>query len=181
MRKRQIKNLVGQQFGQLTVLRRAVSNTFRQAVWVCRCSCGNETNVVGSNLRHSTRSCGCLKRGKQSLPEGEASFNDLLGTYKRSAKKRGYEWGLLDEQVKDLTKKPCHYCGVEPKQTWKPERHTHGAFVYNGLDRVDNSKGYIVENVVPCCEACNRAKLARSPEEYREWIKRSYEHLFNEV
>lgn len=27
-----------------------------------------------------------------------------------------------------------------------------------GLDRVDNKKGYVNENVVACCEECNRLK-----------------------
>ena len=27
-----------------------------------------------------------------------------------------------------------------------------------GLDRLDNSKGYVLDNVVPCCDKCNRLK-----------------------
>lgn len=30
-----------------------------------------------------------------------------------------------------------------------------------GIDRVDNSKGYILDNVVPACGTCNRMKHAR--------------------
>lgn len=30
--------------------------------------------------------------------------------------------------------------------------------VINGLDRVDNSIGYIESNVVPCCYICNKMK-----------------------
>lgn len=44
---------------------------------------------------------------------------------------------------------PCHYCGGE--------RETTGT----GLDRKDSSKGYEVENVVPCCRDCNTAKSDR--------------------
>jgi 5-methylcytosine-specific restriction endonuclease McrA len=42
--------------------------------------------------------------------------------------------------------KPCHYCNGPTGPT--------GA----GLDRVDNSRGYAPDNVVPCCQECNRIK-----------------------
>lgn len=28
----------------------------------------------------------------------------------------------------------------------------------SGLDRTDNSKGYLIKNVVPCCGICNSIK-----------------------
>lgn len=55
-------DLTGEQFGRLKVLRR--HGTRRgQAVWLCKCRCGNEARVTGYDLRTgSTRSCGCLHR-----------------------------------------------------------------------------------------------------------------------
>ena len=32
----------------------------------------------------------------------------------------------------------------------------------NGVDRVDNTKGYSVDNSVPCCKFCNTAKHTMS-------------------
>lgn len=29
----------------------------------------------------------------------------------------------------------------------------------NGIDRIDSSKGYSIDNCVPCCTMCNRMKL----------------------
>ena len=34
----------------------------------------------------------------------------------------------------------------------------HSKFIYNGIDRIDNSKGYEKYNSVSCCEKCNRMK-----------------------
>ena len=51
-----------------------------------------------------------------------------------------------------------------------------GDFVYNGLDRVDNEKGYTIDNVVPCCKHCNYAKRNRSVEEFIDWIAQVYEY-----
>jgi hypothetical protein len=57
------KDITGQQFGRLTVVARAMSDRRGQAQWRCRCACGNETTVNGSNLRRgNSQSCGCLKR-----------------------------------------------------------------------------------------------------------------------
>jgi len=46
----------------------------------------------------------------------------------------------------------------------------------NGLDRVDSSKGYIKDNVVTCCENCNRAKLDLTQQEFFAMIKSIYEN-----
>lgn len=54
------QDLVGQIFGEWTVIKRAVDRG-AQAMWLCRCSCGKERNVLGGNLTRmdkGTRSCG---------------------------------------------------------------------------------------------------------------------------
>lgn len=54
-------NLVGAQFGRLSVMERAPNGKRRNARWVCMCSCGNETIVRSDSLRSGrTQSCGCL-------------------------------------------------------------------------------------------------------------------------
>lgn len=55
-----LKDLTGQKFGRLTVLERAESKNGR-TYWKCRCDCGEEVNVIASNLlRGNTKSCGCF-------------------------------------------------------------------------------------------------------------------------
>jgi hypothetical protein len=34
----------------------------------------------------------------------------------------------------------------------------YGKYVYNGIDRLDNTKGYTIDNIVPCCYKCNVLK-----------------------
>jgi hypothetical protein len=57
-----IRNRTGERFGRLTVVRQAAKNTARPgAHWLCRCECGNEKVLVGSDLGiGKTSSCGCL-------------------------------------------------------------------------------------------------------------------------
>lgn len=57
------KEIVGQKFGKLMVLERAGTDKQGQALWRCRCECGNEIIVRGTALRAGhTISCGCLRR-----------------------------------------------------------------------------------------------------------------------
>ncbi len=75
------------------------------------------------------------------------NFNRTLSYYKRCAKDKNNEWELIDEYALWLFKQPCYYCGevnLDQKLT--------------GIDRVDNKKGYITSNVVPCCKICNMMK-----------------------
>jgi len=56
-------DLVGQTFSRLTVL--AYEPGRHPSHWRCQCECGNETIVLGKNLKKgNTRSCGCLKLSK---------------------------------------------------------------------------------------------------------------------
>ncbi len=64
-------NLVGQQFGRLTVIRRSRKRLYvrKFIAWDCFCSCGMKTVVTAGDLRkENTKSCGCLKEEvKQAL------------------------------------------------------------------------------------------------------------------
>lgn len=63
-----IKDLTGQTFGQLTVLKDTGERKNRQVVWLCKCSCGKETKVVGQALRTGhTTSCGHIKGGTKNV------------------------------------------------------------------------------------------------------------------
>jgi hypothetical protein len=57
----QFKDLTGQKFGLLTVIKRAGTNKFHKALWLCKCDCGKET-ITSTNCLNcgDTRSCKCL-------------------------------------------------------------------------------------------------------------------------
>ena len=57
-----IKNLLGQQFGLLTVIERA-ENIGGRAAWLCKCECGGTKIARSSNLQTGkTKSCGCKRK-----------------------------------------------------------------------------------------------------------------------
>ena len=121
----------------------------------------------------TTDSCGCQTPMKRSLNArkefGEAAFQALYMQYKRNATYRNHEFSLDEETFRQITKMKCFYCGKGPSQISK-SRFNNGDYVYNGIDRIDSSMGYIESNVVPCCGQCNYAKRDLNIEEFYQWI-----------
>lgn len=101
----------------------------------------------------------------------------VMKRIKSDAKPVGREFSLTLEQVKKMIHEPCHYCGSVNQNRLTVKSKTPGKylikdFCYNGLDRVDNSVGYRIDNVVPCCAICNRAKNNLGKDEFLAWIER---------
>lgn len=156
----------------------------RVRIWRCICDCGGYIDAVCRNLaRGHTTSCGCLARrgltyaGKNRLAAGESSFNQLFGSYKKSARDRGYSFELSRDLFRALTKSNCFYCGAPPTQRAQCAKGTNGAYAYIGVDRVDNSAGYVTDNVRPCCKTCNVAKAGVSEADFFIWLEVVTFHL----
>ena len=66
--------LKGQRFGRLTVIRELTERKKGKVCWLCKCDCGNITEVRGHDLMYGDiKSCGCLRReltGEKSLKHG---------------------------------------------------------------------------------------------------------------
>jgi hypothetical protein len=190
----QIKNHIGERFGRLVVIEFAHMKNHK-AWWLCQCDCGNTTTTSGVYLTgktHKTRSCGCLlkeeerKNGKscgrnnllkyietKRKPKGESSRNHLYYLYKYKSHNRGLSFDLSIEEFSFLTKGNCYYCGLEPQQI---KMQKSSPYVYNGIDRVDNSKGYSKDNCVSCCKYCNSAKSTMTQNDFFSWVSRVYHH-----
>jgi hypothetical protein len=91
----------------------------------------------------------CVRKGEQTP---RAKFRNLC----KGAKRRGYDWTLTFEDTSGLLLDDCHYCG----------KHSIEEVKLHGLDRVDNNRGYHMDNVVTCCGECNMAKSTQTEEEF---------------
>lgn len=174
-------DITGQKFNRLLVLEFIGTRTPKGAFWKCKCDCGNVVEIRGGNLKNNhTKSCGCIrterlvKLGKSHRKKkGESNFNSLLYGYKRLAKKRNIEFALTELEFRSLTQKYCHYCGSPPNQIHDAGGR-YGAYIYNGIDRVDNFRGYVLGNCVACCGTCNVAKGTMTLKEFLHWIEKAY-------
>lgn len=170
---RPFNDLTGERFGRLKVIK--FSGYIEQSKrkypqWLCKCDCGKEKIVSARNLlAKNTSSCGCI-RGFQY--EKSASHS-LYSSYRLRSIKKGHEFSLTEDEFINLTSQNCYYCGREPLQDYNPVNCPNN-YIYNGLDRVDSSKGYTIDNCVPCCKYCNQAKSTMSIDEFLTFIERVY-------
>jgi hypothetical protein len=151
-----------------------------ESKWRCQCDCGNITIKRAYDIeRGRVKSCGCLLAeiagNLNRKPPGVSAAHGVFCTYRKGASNRGYEFDLTEEEVLGLIKKPCSYCGKEPHNERK-SRFRNGNFLYNGIDRIDNSRGYTKDNVVQCCRKCNEAKKAMSRNDFINWVISVYEY-----
>lgn len=77
--------------------------------------------------------------------------------YKGTAKSKNHLFELSKEQFNQFWQKPCYYCGA--------------SISHIGLDRMDNDKGYLIDNVVSCCIDCNKMKKTKSKEQFIDKCK----------
>lgn len=80
-----------------------------------------------------------LRQLKQSR-----SKRGRFSAYRKASLKRGIVFELSFDEFASMWCKPCTYCG--------------DAIEGIGVDRIDNTKGYTVDNTAPCCGRCNHMK-----------------------
>lgn len=118
----------------------------------------------GKEYRRKMNQLPQTKEAKRRYKYSEAG---ILSRYKYKARKRGLVWDLLDCQAKYIFNQNCFYCGKSP---------VPGKLI--GIDRVDNDRGYTVDNVHPCCGPCNWAKGKQTLDEFLESCLDRYKTLF---
>lgn len=144
---------IGRKFGSLTVLKAS------GAVVEARCDCGGSWTGPGAHLRSkNTRSCSrTCSLSPAILPNNRAGRNSVWREYIRHAEERSLTWALSDERFDELIFAPTCYWGDTCRRSVRKTKR--GSVEYFGIDRLDNTRGYEPDNVVPCCALHNRMKM----------------------
>lgn len=149
-------DLTGKRFGMLVVIG-TVDKTSkrREPYWLCRCDCGKERIVRGSNLRSgNTKSCGC----NQFSGIGKNHFGASNSNYKYGI--TGHRLYIIWSSMKQRCNNPNAHeytayggRGIKVCDEWL---HDAKAFydwaMANGyaddltIDRIENDKGYSPDN-----------------------------------
>lgn len=142
-------DLTGEKFGNYTVLSRGGRSATGQTRWLCRCDCGNVKDVDSTSLKS-----GVIKNCKKCAPSPRwTGYNEISGTYfkaiERGAKKRNLIFDIKIEDIWNLyiiQNKKCALSGIDINFIRNFSANT-GAGQTASLDRIDSSKGYIINNV----------------------------------
>ena len=148
--------------------------------------CGNQYESTIENFRDIKKSGKACKKcsNEQNREYSLMSMSDSqiglkYSDYKSRAKYKKWDFSLSKEEFKYLIFSNCHYCNQEPNKCKldrvKGKREREESFLSNGIDRIDSDKGYVLENCLPCCEDCNKAKRNLSYEQFLDLVKRIYE------
>ena len=172
-------SLVGKKFGKLSAVQRIAKNGLSNSKYLCRCDCGNTRILRAVYLTQGkNKSCGCgIIKGSE-----ETGVRIALNTCKRGARARDLEFTLSKEKFKELILSKCTYCGGGFTNTTKENyasKNEKRVFFHNGIDRVDNAKGYIEENCVSCCSICNLMKREFTVEEWKMHMQKILNHINN--
>lgn len=144
-----VKDLIGEEFGNLRVVKKSPKRSGTNPVWECKCACGNSKAVIQENLLNGhTRSCGCLI-GKHNRTHG-CSTSRLYSVW----------WGMISR-----CKYPSHDSfpfyggrGISVCPEWKQDYQAfHDWAMANGydpdapfgqctIDRIDPNGNYCPEN-----------------------------------
>lgn len=96
---------------------------------------------------------------KEGNEKKKQNINYHYKTYINVAKNKNLNFEISLEEFIELIKNPCFYCGIIQDKG------------FNGIDKKVCSDGYILENVVSCCEMCNFMKGTLTPDVFYKKIE----------
>lgn len=177
MKEETLKKYIGKTFGVITVLDVAYETydkvkQSKRTYFKVHCNrCGKDSIlradaliIKGKNGKQDRKSCKlCYADLQREIADNKYAetrhFRQRLGSIKSNAKGRGYNFNLTEEEVEKIIEKPCFYCGKEYS---------------DGIDRIDSTKPYTIDNCVPCCSICNRMKNKFSLDLFLDKVEKIY-------
>ena len=180
----------GSRFGSLVILEQIESEKIidkkRNRInsrkrYRCVCDCGNIVTTTGTRLRRSvTKQCASCsyKLRPQSLLHDPLKRLFNLSINNRS-KKTNIPLSITIEEWSNINKENCFYCGALPDE----KKYVSNTLVLkaNGIDRLDSSVGYSLENSVACCKDCNTMKNSMSVDNFLLHIQKIIDYTTNSI
>jgi hypothetical protein len=93
------------------------------------------------------------------------------------SKKHNIDITLTVDDYAKIISQNCFYCNDAPRLTtrFSMRKYVNTEPIFaNGIDRIDSSLGYTLDNCIPCCTSCNYAKHQLTQQEFFEKIRKIY-------
>lgn len=111
-----------------------------------------------------------IEKVREQRRKSRKKLNARYKKYEIGAHDRNLPFELSIEEFDVITKMPCEYCGGYSDEL--------NGVKFNGVDRIDSSQGYTVENSVPCCGMCNQMKMSYDLHDFLEHAKAITNYIF---
>jgi hypothetical protein len=147
-------------------------------VWLMRCPCGNERWTYTNFIMKSSYPCKkCYDESLKRKDNGPAILRAFI-SLSSNAKTRGYSVNISLEEFYQIASQDCWWCGGHPIEKSGPKKWQNSVKL-NGIDRLDNLRGYDFDNCVPSCYFCNRIKSDLTETEFLSKIEKIYKRRKN--
>lgn len=145
MKSKQKINIIGNRFGNLTVISEvAKRNKNGHILYLCMCDCGESKEILGASLRQGlTKSCGCAHKRK-------ITKHGMYGT------KVYQTWSGMRNRCNNPNNSRYHDYGGRGITVCEEWNNSFETFLrdmgepksYESIERLDNSKPYSKENCI---------------------------------
>lgn len=154
-------DIAGMRSGKLVVLARVGKSLRNNPLWLCRCDCGNEKAIRGSDIRSNLIiSCGCVVGGPKAIPLLPKSRRDQASARFHARRARQTETGgrfstLQIENLYRIQKGRCAEPTCKIKLGQDYHRDHYIAVALGGSSDI--------KNIQLLCPPCNMRKSDKDP------------------
>ena len=153
-----MEELTNQKYGHLTILGRLEG---RRGWCLAKCDCGSMKEVRIKYVRAGrVKTCGKCELGRRLMAtggrkrdQGHKAVSLLYNRYVRKEMERGSEYILPPDVYAQKIREKCAFCGRDPLQRKKGPK-----IPYHNLVQLSESRVVTPEDLVACCNKCERWK-----------------------
>lgn len=149
--KKDYRNIINNKYFSLLILNILKQDLHGRTMAKCQCECGVEKILpVARILKGHYKSCGCLRHRSGKNSPTFKGYEDLNGTlwqqFLVNAKRRQFIFNISLKQAWNLFLKQNRKCALSGLEIKFGNKHTNQETTAS-LDRIDSSKGYIINNI----------------------------------